>query len=167
MTNLVKTTVEKFWDNVQKADGDACWLWTGPLSKPWRYGMFSYAPRKNMSAHRWIYMHLHGPLPSRIKVCHTCDNPQCVRPDHLFEGTHSDNMKDCAAKGRMNYQIDPTIIQGENNGQARLTADDVRAIRASNESMAALAIRYGVGHTTIRHIIQRDTWKHIKDFPKW
>lgn len=88
--------VERFWERVQKDDG--CWEWTGATSAA-GYGVFG-KNTKLWFAHRFSYELSNGPIPDGMFVCHQCDNPRCVRPDHLFLGSHKDNMKDMCLKGR-------------------------------------------------------------------
>jgi hypothetical protein len=90
------TTEERFWSNVEKTDD--CWIWKGYEKSCGYGGMRAYG--KNWFAHRLSYTLNIGEIPEGMYVCHKCDNPICVRPDHLFLGTHKDNMADCKAKGR-------------------------------------------------------------------
>ena len=86
---------ELFWSHVAKSDG--CWLWTAGLNRG--YGAFA-VHRKDIGAHRYSWMLENGPIPDGLFVLHRCDNPPCVRPDHLFIGTQLDNMLDKMSKGR-------------------------------------------------------------------
>jgi hypothetical protein len=96
-----KTLEEFFWSRVIKTDG--CWLWTGRIAH-WGYGDIQlHAGARHLLAHRASWIIHHGSIPNKMFVCHTCDNPPCVRPDHLFLGSHTDNMRDAAAKGRMKH----------------------------------------------------------------
>lgn len=87
----------RFWAKVDKTDGDGCWLWTG--SRRHRYGEF-WVNGKREYPHRVSFELANGPIPAGLVVCHKCDVPLCVRPDHLFIGTLADNFADMRAKGR-------------------------------------------------------------------
>ncbi len=89
---------QRFWRFVQKGDG--CWLWQGYVDKRTGYGKFGIEHGHMVSAHRFMWETVNGPIPAARDVCHHCDVRACVRPDHLFVGTRSDNMRDMYAKGR-------------------------------------------------------------------
>lgn len=91
-----RRSTDQFWARVEKTD--ACWLWTGSTYGI-GYGQFKHA-NKNRAAHIFSYELHHGPVPEGLVVCHHCDVPGCVRPDHLFVGTHKDNTQDMMRKGR-------------------------------------------------------------------
>jgi hypothetical protein len=96
-----EATPDRFWAKVNKTNG--CWPWTASCNSE-GYGKF-WNGKKLVLATRWLWESMHGQIPPRLLVCHTCDNPLCVRPDHLFLGTHQDNSQDSIAKGRFTYQI--------------------------------------------------------------
>lgn len=139
-----------------RVDSDTgCWLWTAGYSAN-GYGKL----RVNgplMGAHRLSYLLHVGEIPDGMCVCHRCDNPACVNPDHLFLGTHADNMKDKHKKGRC---VGPDR-KGSKNTRAKLTEKQVKGIRAANEARASLAKRYGVSCTTIYMIRSGKSWTHV------
>ncbi len=87
---------DRFWSSVEKSD--RCWNWKKSKDKD-GYGKFSVHGIARR-AHRALWEMLFGSVPDKLQVCHHCDNPSCIRPDHLFVGTQSDNMRDCVSKGR-------------------------------------------------------------------
>lgn len=89
---------EKFWGKVVKQEGEACWFWTGGRTRD-GYGQYTINGRI-VYAHRYAYEQVNGPLLPGEKVCHSCDQPSCQRPDHLFKGTQAVNLADMWAKGR-------------------------------------------------------------------
>lgn len=92
------TELERFWTLVRKTRG--CWYWIG-YTLPKGYGLFRVnSPRRKVLAHRYSYTVNNGPIPRGKLVLHECDNPTCIRPDHLFTGTHQDNVDDMIKKGR-------------------------------------------------------------------
>jgi len=104
-------------------------------------------------AHRIAYEQTVGPIPDGLIVCHRCDNPACVNPEHLFLGTHKDNAQDKVAKGR--HPI------GEGAPAAKLTERDVVAIRRDPRSHVEVAEAYGMSDWTIKDIRNRRIWRHI------
>ena len=134
-----------FWDRADRSGGpDACWPWLGDLDGK-GYGRAPLGRRAtSMAAHRRAFEIVNGPIPVGMEVCHRCDNPQCVRPDHLFLGTHAENMADMAAKGRS--------PRGVRNAHARLGWSDVQEIRGSVESNWVVAKRFGVTTNYVRRV---------------
>jgi len=104
---------------------------------------------KQYLAHRISWELHHGAIPNGMLVCHSCDNPRCINPEHLFLGTHSANMADMSRKGR---RRGITAVFGEQHGRAKITDADVVAIRSSGASAKDLALEYGVSDRQIRHI---------------
>jgi hypothetical protein len=98
--HVARTDEQKFWALVDKGDGTGCWIWKGGLAKR-NYGMFCPRTGEITPAHRYAYELVNGPIGSSdLFACHKCDNPPCVRPDHIFIGTAADNHADMVAKGR-------------------------------------------------------------------
>jgi hypothetical protein len=94
----------RFWENVEKTEGNKCWIWNGSKDLA-GYGKLSVGGQGNkydIRAHRLSYEMRFGPITGDNVICHTCDNPSCVNPNHLFEGTQKENMKDMSRKGRVN-----------------------------------------------------------------
>jgi hypothetical protein len=148
----------RFWRHVQKTE--TCWLWTGGRSGPQRdRGVFRLTSpvRKSVKAYRYSWELHFGAIPDGQDVCHHCDNPLCVRPDHLFIGTAADNRADCVAKDRHN--------RGVRNGSAKLSDTDVieirRAYDARETTQYALASRFSVSVPMINLIVNRKNWTHI------
>ncbi len=140
-------------------DGD-CWVWTGARMVS-GYGQIKKgAPsRKALGAPRAAILLEGADIPSGMSVLHHCDNPSCVNPDHLWIGTHRDNMIDMVNKGRHPR----TSLPGERNGRAKLTSEQISEIRLrfSEEhpiTMAKLARDYDVTTTTICSIVNGKTW---------
>ena len=109
-----------------------------------------------------MYAHHHGPVPEGNNVCHTCDNPPCVNPAHLFAGTQKENMDDMWAKGRQQtYEKSP---KGSQHGSAKLTESEVlamREMRAAGSTYAQLVSQFHVSKTTVGEIVTRKLWRHI------
>lgn len=146
----------KFWARVKKQVPDGCWEWQSCKVKG--YGAYN-ASGKSLRSHRISYMLTYGAIPDGLLVCHTCDNPACCNPAHLFLGTNADNMHDCVAKGRRPRPVNP---KGSDSPQAKLTALEVQAIRnlyaSGTYSHRQLARIYGVSHTAIRFVVHRKTY---------
>lgn len=148
-----RTLAEYFWEYVEKTD--TCWWWTGIIHSN-GYGRF-WLNDTRFYAHRVSYELNCGPIPPGYFVCHHCDNPLCVRPDHLFLGTPQENVADSVAKGRS--------ARGEKNAHTKLTEEDVIAIRetyaAGGITHRELAHQYNVSRKSIGDIINRRRWKHV------
>lgn len=145
--------IERFLSYVDKSVGD-CWIWRGARQSRNRYGTFGIGG-KILLSHRVSYELHCGEIPKGMHVLHKCDVPYCVNPAHLFLGTHQDNMADKECKGRGNQP------KGERHGNAKLTEENVRSIRASSETLKTLAVRYGVTFGLISHIKRGRAWTHI------
>ena len=170
----------RFWAKVDQPE-EGCWLWQSTMFSQ-GYGCFK-AAGKMCKAHRIAYTYAKGPIPDGLVVCHACDNKRCVRPDHLFLGTTRDNVLDAKRKGRLASgdrngarlhpekmtrgdkhwsHLHPELHQGEMNGRARLTREQVETIRtryaAGGVSQFALADEYHVAQTTISAVLRRETW---------
>jgi len=127
-----------------------CWIWiagTRLNSKGVAYPRHWTDDRKSIGAHRFSFELVHGAIPKSMYVCHKCDTPLCVNPDHLFVGTHQDNMRDMVQKRRS------FTGRGENKkGRAKLTNQQADQIRKMNISHTKIAALFGVSTTTIGRI---------------
>ena len=177
---MKQTLEQRFWPKVQKSDG--CWLWTG--SKDARgYGRLKN-PRTGatpLKAHRVSWEVHFGPIPDELWVLHSCDNPPCVNPAHLFLGTQADNMRDMVQKGRQGSLVHPERLargdrhgsrlhperlnppRGERHRSAKLTWAQVAEIRrlyaAGYITQQQLADQFGVALTTINPLLRGKTWR--------
>lgn len=148
-----KLSKSDFWSQVKKGSADECWPWQGKKMGNRNYGVFG----KEL-AHRHAYKIAFTPFNAELCVCHTCDNPICVNPFHLWQGTQTDNLKDMWAKGR--GVNNPKY--GEECNKAKLTRQQVIEIRLSPESYRTLGRRYGVSKTAILYIKNGRNWAHVK-----
>lgn len=155
------TLKDRLLSHVVKNEASGCWEWQG--SKRSGYGRMIVGSRKDGtrrsdSAHRISYIVHHGEIPDGIEVCHRCDNRCCVNPDHLFIGTHQENMNDRESKGRNKPQ------SGEKNGRAKLDKADVLRIREKREKgvpFQKLADEYGVHKKTIMDAVSGKHWHDV------
>ena len=151
-----------------------CWLWQGGLDKRGR-GRISVNGRIRL-AHREVWRHLRGEIQNGKYLCHTCDNPQCVNPEHLYVGTHQDNMNDMKARGRTWAAQNPeaarevgrrtglanTHARGEKNPKSKLTEQQVKFIRNDPRPTRYVAAEYAVNRTTIQRIRNGSAWAALK-----
>jgi hypothetical protein len=157
--NLTPSLVARFWKRVRPSDG--CWEWQGEINHN-GYGILDTRNRAKTTgcvilAHRLSYVIHVGPLADDRDVLHTCDNPPCVRPDHLFEGDNEANVVDKVAKGRQQ--------RGEQVWRAKLTDTQIIEIRArwnvGGIRQKELAEEYGVSRGTMSEVISGKLWKHL------
>lgn len=144
---------QRFWSKVVVADG--CWYWTASVNSA-GYGRISWQGVPKL-AHRVSWELHYGAIPSGLLVCHHCDNPPCVNPEHLFLGTKLDNSIDMVAKGRS-----PKAC-GEKSGMAKLTASqvaDIRRLVRSGETQVFVASIYGVHPAHVSRLVNRKRWAH-------
>lgn len=163
-------SLERFWAKVDKSS--ECWIWTGARTHD-DYGRFQLDGKARL-AHRVISEHIDGPLADGECVLHHCDNPPCVRPQHLFRGTQEENVADRQRKGRTargerhgrTRNPKQTCI-GEENGRAKITAAQARSIRnryaEGDVSMRRLAVLHGLSPGTICKIVNGDLWKETQE----
>lgn len=172
--------INLFWSRVDK-NGPVpphvphlgnCWIWHGFILK--RYGRFrpgSSNTARQVYAHRFSYEISIGKIPDELLVCHHCDTPLCVRPDHLFVGDYKANAEDCSKKERWptgndhySHRTPERTARGERTRHAKLTEAQVSQIRNlykgpnNGPSQYVLAKQFGVTQSNIGHIILGKTW---------
>lgn len=141
----------RFWGSFLIDDG--CWLWTGIINRQrsgygYFYGDSVGGKRRTWGAHRLMWEIVNGPIPDGHEVCHSCDNPPCVNPAHLWIGTHRENMLDCVAKNR----------QGVGGPPARLSpaqCEEIVRMRANGAYQREIAAKFGVSQSLISKIVRR------------
>lgn len=182
---MKKTTRERFEEKYATDPSTGCWVWTGSKTLSGGYGQLSVGGVP-MRAHRFSYELHNGPIPEGLMVCHRCDVPSCVNWEHLFLGTHADNMYDRGKKrrtacGDRHYarKHPERLARGDNHGTrtkpesrprgtlhyaAKLTADNVRSIRANRGLITQknMADAFGVSRQTVSNIQSGKTWTHVK-----
>lgn len=174
--------LDRFWEKVDHPD-EGCWTWLGARNLR-GYGVIGFPGRRNMLAHRAAYVLLVGPIPDGLFVLHKCDNPACVRPDHLRLGNHTENMAEMRERGRSLIgnrnssrrhperlqrgddhwtRRRPELLTPFTHAKVRLTREQVAAIRAryaaGGVSQRTLAQEYGVSRSTIADIVAGRIWK--------
>lgn len=141
--------------------GNDCWEWTASL-RATGYGQITIN-RKSVLAHRAMWMRFVGPIPEGMGVLHKCDNPKCVKIEHLFLGTHQENMDDMARKGRRSH----SSLRGSKNPHAIINEDQVRLIKMGLKSclkrgdMRKLALKLRIKYHLIKNIKHGNSWKHV------
>lgn len=151
--NMSGTINDRFFSRFKIDEKSGCWNWTAHRDKD-GYG-FLPGDNSNIRAHRYSYAYHYGEDISGILVCHKCDNPGCVNPDHLFIGNAKDNVTDMISKGR-------DMMIGSRNNKAKLNEYDVAEIRKSTLSTNDLSKKYKVSKSSIKRILTRKNWDHVK-----
>jgi hypothetical protein len=157
-------TIERFMENVNQKE-NSCWEWTAGLRNG--YGNFSYKG-KDKYAHRISYMLFKNEAPDNKYVCHHCDNPKCVNPDHLFLGTQKDNMRDSNIKKRDKWSAETrrkVMPDGTYHNQ-KFKPDEIRYIRSEYQkdgvTLKKLANEFNTDKKAISRIVNYKTYKYIK-----
>lgn len=187
-TPLTAEQEQRFWSYVDASTGpDSCWLWSGAIHHS-GYGSVRFN-RKQYQAHRVAWDLVNGPMPVEMFACHACDTPACCNPSHIWPGTAKQNTADSTAKGRRIYlsgvanpahrhrdrlprgdshytRLNPEkAVRGSRHGQAKLSDQQVREIRAEYDrgggSQRVLASRHGVSQSLISLIVLRRNWDHV------
>lgn len=160
MTTYDESTIARFWAKVDRRGGDECWEWKGGRCKR-GYGRIRVKnPRRIVRAHIFAYQLARGRTHG-LFVCHSCDNPPCCNPAHLWLGANLDNMADMVRKGRGPRKDE----RGERNGNARLTEAQVLLIKqqiGAGENNTKIGARFGVTHSMVSRIRLGLAWTHVK-----
>jgi hypothetical protein len=153
------TGIERIEADIVRLPWCGCWVWMGHTMKPYAanprampYGRLIFNGSR-MLAHRFAWSVYRGHLPKSALVLHRCDNPCCVNPQHLFLGSQQENIEDRNQKQRQ--------ARGVSNASAKLTEDQVQAIRGGAKRDGEWAQMLGVTKSTVRHARTRRTWRHI------
>lgn len=149
----IEQVIRRFWERVD-VSGE-CWLWISSVRGKKKYGFVQLRDAAKIAAHRLSYVLSFGRIPNGLWVLHKCDNPRCVRPDHLFLGTSDDNVADMVSKGRH--------PRGTTNGRAKLSAAQVLEIvrRSKDEFLTHLAKEFRVGPAHIGQITRGEKWSSV------
>lgn len=152
--------MERILDRVTVGDSQ-CYLWSGPVTK-YGYGQSGGNRKKygTSRAHRIAWIQECGTIPDGMSVLHRCDNRLCCNPEHLFLGTHQDNMSDMKSKGRGGVRSKP-VNQGSSNPMARLTPDQVQAIRLDARHWSEVSEAFGISRRMVYNIQSGKSWSSI------
>lgn len=152
------TPEKRFWKHIDKKENNECWDWIGACNK-YGYGQIRLND-KVIRVHRFSWIIHNGKIPGDLYVLHKCDNPLCVNPNHLFLGTHQDNMDDMINKKRDNK------AKGENHGMAKLTSKEVKKIKVllnqKEISRKRISKMFNISQSVIASINTDKTWRHVK-----
>jgi hypothetical protein len=177
--------IQRFEAKFIPEPNSGCWLWTAATDGRgygrFRIGSKTDGTRRSAIAPRISWSIYKGELPDDACVLHRCDNPYCVNPDHLFLGSHLDNMQDCVKKHRISrgerhseiqkrvvargvrhYRAGALDFFGLDNPQSKLTEDHVRAIRNDARTNFEIAREYGISFQQVSRIKRGERWGHIK-----
>lgn len=156
-------TRERFMAKVRQQD-DGCWIWTAAIVKAVGYGRFGMPGNTVDYAHRAAWRLFRGEIPAGMYVCHRCDVRACVNPDHLFLGTHKDNMRDASDKGRVRIPR-ASYASDETHQVAKLTNEQVRIIRSADRRRGVasrLAREFGVSLSAVCYARAGHTFKDVQ-----
>lgn len=153
-----RTFFDAHWEFTDLGYESLCWKWTGCVDAS-GYGIIKFKG-KNCPAHRYSAIIHHGEPPSpKSLACHSCDHPICVNPNHIYWGTHNQNMRDMIERGRSVH------AKGEASSRAVLNTEkvkEIRVLRAARLPFRRIAAMMGVSKSAVQAIIYGETWGHVK-----
>lgn len=147
--------MNRLFVKIDKKGPDECWPWTGRIDRN-GYGRFDMQRRPQL-AHRIAYFIANPQADTTKMVCHSCDNPRCCNPKHLWLGTQRQNVEDMDRKGR---RKNGPVRKGELCNKAKLTKEQAISIFHSSESGPVLAARFGITKEAVNHIKRGKNWAH-------
>ena len=155
--HMTDRATERLWNKVQFGLPDGCWEWQGDRTTK-GYGQF-WLNRGRVYAHRAVWSVIHQrEIPSGYQICHTCDNPSCYNPAHLWLGTNADNQRDMDRKGRRKL----SVVAGDQHGMAKLTSqdvDDIFSMRQEGMLQSEIAKKKGIHQAHVSDILNGKVWK--------
>lgn len=163
----LRPLADRFWEKVDVRGPDECWPWTACKLPPYGYGQINDHGRARLASHVCWELHF-GPIPDGMDVLHSCDNPPCVNPAHLFLGTDADNTADKMAKGRHRYGLgkrygnERVPPKGEEHGMSKMTAAQVIEIRQMRGTQRAIGDHFGITQAQVSNIKLRKHWKEVR-----
>jgi hypothetical protein len=144
-----RSLADRFWEKVDVRSPDECWEWKARAKTAFGYGRMTAGRNVHLKSHRVSWTLANGQIPKGMNVCHSCDNPACCNPRHLFLGTHLDNVRDMMVKGRMRK---PPLHHGEAHHAVAIPTSELPFIKSSRLTAKELAVRYNVSQKTIYRI---------------
>lgn len=150
---------DRLWGKINRKSEEECWEWMAYKDK-WGYGKIGIK-KSALTAHRQVFMELHGRVSSDTLICHSCDNPICCNPFHLFAGTNLENSHDCISKGRTWVQSGKVVRR------SYITSDQVKEIKHLLSSLPPksgikIADRFGINPLVVSRIKCGKTWRHVR-----
>lgn len=143
-------------------DEKGCWICTSHINNTNRYTRI-WVNNKQVALHRFMYEYYKRKIPEKMEVCHSCDNTRCINPEHLFLGTHKENMQDCIKKKRFKMEMDNT---GSRNGMSKLTEEQVVQIFYAKGINKEIGYKFNVTASCVSNIKSKRSWKHITKYLK-
>ena len=154
-----QSLISRLMNRIEPITESGCWLWTGPVCRA-GYGKIGRGRRNEGTAktHRVAWELFIGAIPKDTNVLHKCDVPCCVNPNHLWLGSHADNVADKIKKGRGRSGS----RKGVENKSAKIGPSEVRSIILDRRPQRIIATEYGISRSNVSAIQCGVTWKHLR-----